>query len=1011
MASFQLPGDPPPAAAAAAAPIPGSAAESAPSHDHSSSSPGTAAAAAAAAGTGDDDGLVDDDFLNSGLFNIESSTAFKFLDGLKSKEHVPASRIEELKRKHHSLYQYILTAFEYEKAMIKKTKTLQVEVNKQKMEMDKTGAKVYDDNAEIGELRRELLRCQNEVVLAHDRESRLAKDIEESLITKESLVEDIEEIRRHKTDMLEPQLVANTKEIKMDLMQRKHQAENLEKDLEEKEQILENAIKDKERLLDERETQEAALAKANELPGKIMKQAEVLRDGIASLVIENVKQAQLAAQLDKDIDKVSKKRKEMEEEKAAHSAEFEQRKTEMMEREKECDEIFHEHEMAKEMIAMQEAEKLRQTFALKQAESMIKLSHESLIRCNREKDHLVKAYRKLEGAVNSVVAAVPGARQTNHDAHLALEAAEREVRHYHEAVRNLRKEIEILMHSFLENERHAAGEKELLLARLDANREVEVEIDKHNKRLEYLERAIVQAKHDRELKSRELLRSQVKLRKGKDDEQHCEMEVLDATKKSQESQVQLSEFAALYDKAKNERNRYVNQIASAQQKSMEMREKNRILKSEVDILRNEIAAKDRELTKRRQENSAAYSQRDHAKMEANRLLVQYRDKRSLVDQQTGRIDTLTTSLSSCASDLALLKGRYEQIVAERNGAGVQFLERNDELCMLHEKHNIQERVMGTGELELNQMNEQIRDLGLLRKELLRALTVLKKRIPIVNQFRVDYEALKEQVHEAKAQVLELSKTMETPTDERVRQLEGQDCSQETLDARVKKLEQRLSQQEERLLEKDLVLEEIAHLTERLRAQTHRGREESKEVMSRLNFLSKKISETSKSMMGLIAELSIARTLATALSADVHSKRDLVAKIQARVTVTEQDGELVDAFVDEGIAELDQEWDMLEVRRMQQMARSKASSGSKPAPFTGDWQTLTDEHGALYILPNGSKTRAEPRPNAYVPSLAEALPVARPYGAFAPFKPLDAVSPAAGGNLKYYRNPANKEVIL
>jgi hypothetical protein len=67
-------------------------------------------------------------------------------------------RVEELKRKHHTLYQYILTAFEYEKAMIKKTKTLQGEVTKQKLEMDKSGTKVYDDNAEIGELKRELLK-------------------------------------------------------------------------------------------------------------------------------------------------------------------------------------------------------------------------------------------------------------------------------------------------------------------------------------------------------------------------------------------------------------------------------------------------------------------------------------------------------------------------------------------------------------------------------------------------------------------------------------------------------------------------------------------------------------------------------------------------------------------------------------------------------------------------------------------------------------------------------------
>ena len=56
----------------------------------------------------------------------------------------------------------------------------------------------------------------------------------------------------------------------MDIAQRRHQVENLQKDLEEKEATHENVMNEKERLDIEREKHASALSKATELPQKIM---------------------------------------------------------------------------------------------------------------------------------------------------------------------------------------------------------------------------------------------------------------------------------------------------------------------------------------------------------------------------------------------------------------------------------------------------------------------------------------------------------------------------------------------------------------------------------------------------------------------------------------------------------------------------------------------------------------------------------------------------------------------
>jgi hypothetical protein len=48
-----------------------------------------------------------------------------------------------------------------------------------------------------------------------DREAKYSAEIEEISKQKKSLVHDIEEIRKYKADMLEPQLIAATKELKV----------------------------------------------------------------------------------------------------------------------------------------------------------------------------------------------------------------------------------------------------------------------------------------------------------------------------------------------------------------------------------------------------------------------------------------------------------------------------------------------------------------------------------------------------------------------------------------------------------------------------------------------------------------------------------------------------------------------------------------------------------------------------------------------------------------------------
>lgn len=65
-----------------------------------------------------------------------------------------------------------------------------------------------------------------------------------------------------------------------------------------------------------------------------------------------------------------------------------------------------------------------------------------------------------------------------------------------------------------------------------------------------------------------------------------------------------------------------------------------------------------------------------------------------------------------------------------------------------------------------------------------------------------------------------------------------------------------------------------------------------------------------------------------------------------------------------------------------------------------------EQEDMFTLPGGYISTAEPRPNAYVPDNEHELPIPRPYGRHAPFKPIEP-----GANMRHIRKPVQKQIEI
>nr|XP_020482516.2 coiled-coil domain-containing protein 146-like [Labrus bergylta] len=133
------------------------------------------------------------------------------------------------------------------------------------------------------------------------------------------------------------------------------------------------------------------------------------------------------------------------------------------------------------------------------------------------------------------------------------------------------------------------------------------------------------------------------------------------------------------------------------------------------------------------------------------------------------------------------------------------------------------------------------------------------------------------------------------------------------------------------------------------------------------------------MMAATAELSMKQAVTLALQQEIKEKELQMDRCQQQL--------------EQGLPpcpEMEEEWKrMLREKKRRQRNKEERERLAEEVEWTQ--------------LPNGEYTTAEIRPNAYIPE-NDTLPLPKPYGAQAPFKPSQP-----GANMRHIRKPALKSL--
>ncbi|KAJ1619217.1 hypothetical protein T492DRAFT_1087320 [Pavlovales sp. CCMP2436] len=917
--------------------------------------------------------------------DISNSPAYAHLDALVASGELREAQASLFKAKYAKLHDVVLRTYDHEKNLLRRAKQLNQDLLAEKMKLDKSTTRAQEDSDAIAALRDELTKGGSEASAREEREATLQLEVDGFSKQKNDLERDAAAKERLQAELLQPQietLERATEEAATDLARQQATLMRLQTDRKElHERIAEcRALKNSAEV--EKGQQNATYVKVRSEPDKLKKQADVVAGAASTLEGDVEKLTLQSLQLEQEAALQARRHKELDETGTEHALAAERARSLTEAKERDCDQAQTRLELAREDTSRAEVDRVRLELEQKALASELKREQDGLNRRVKNYNSSLKRMRRSEMAMQQAQQLVPHEKLQAHEAGRQLTAKRGEKTRQLASIEEMRREVDIFINNFLKQE-DAEKDQVLWLRQLQAEvQEYHAELRALQENDRAMHQRIAELNAAREAKSREAAKALQHTCEAAEEVKVRQLVLFDLGKRHHEIRTQLAEFSKLYDLVKNDRNKYVHLIQASGQGLAEMKEKIKILHNEVEILRRESAQKDASFSKEHLEHQNSTYARDALRIEQNKVSAALSEQTVQSKQQAEEVRNLNAIINSIEREMLRLKRQYEVAVEDRNYTGIQLIDRNDELCILYEKSNVQQQTLTRGELQLQARADEVRVLDLELARLCREIEAVRRQIPQMPAFEEQVLTLQAQLETERIEAERLSAELESPANERRwRKLEGRDPEPEALAAKIALLDERLNDKKEQLLEKELVLEEVTSLASRLRKQAIERREGMLELATSVNEVQGRVKAVTRKMMAAVSELSMYQAISIKLTHDNTQQHALLEWAQRRV----DNGE---APTDE----VEDEWQRYSLQLDRR--HNDALSAAAAAAANGDGIAQT---GSLVV------TTAEARPNAYIP---DDLGIPKPYGGNAPFKPSEA-----GSTMRHMRKPNPREIDI
>ncbi|XP_066489764.1 coiled-coil domain-containing protein 146 isoform X1 [Tiliqua scincoides] len=921
---------------------------------------------------------------DEGSIDVATCPAFQSLDELFYAGLIPGTRVAELKAKYTLLHDTLVSLQESEIQLLQDAKRFTAIIEEQQEKLEKAEQFPEESTSELSKLRQQYLRYHNEYNAIQEREFEIQYKLN-SLLEDKKLLEK-EYCRIPKASDAERRIKVlkdSCEEIRKETTHRRQEIKALKEDLSSRQKHLTRDQKDLDELFRKQEELKDDLVHLQSIPIQIGKEVEKISRRKQEVEKKKIALQEETQEIYDTLKKFEDKFEEATEEKEDVMKELDGKKALLESKEREFINFTKMHEINRENEGSAISERGSLEMSFRNCVVMKQKLHDVLSRMQRERERDFRNFKKMEMQLRIAQEGLEQVKLHHERILLEIDAVPKDDGTLLERRRELQREVEIAKRNLTQEKTSTDVEGRMLEQCVAEEDQLFKALEHYRDDVANLIRMTQLKADEREQKSKDFLKAQIRLNSIVREIKTKDFEIREYKKKQKSIQRQMKEYAKMYDIVRNERNKLVNFVHAARQKTAEMKDRVKMLDNDMELLRNNAIIKDRKLQKYQLKLANNMAIKDSIHNDVCKVLQTLQEMKEKREQQLMDVERLTNMLTRVEEEMVQLRKQYERAVQRRNESGVLLIEREEEVCIFYEKINIQEMMSRNGDIEINVMNEKIRFLKMKLTEKKRQIELSLKTLPMKRGLDADLVVLQIQYSQCKDKIKSLEKMFTDPNREnRTRALPGKDLSQAELFKKIEALEIKLAQKEEKLLEKDFIYEQVSRLTEKIHTKVENGKGDTLILAKKMNRLQMKIKTTTQAMMALIAELSMNQAHAIKLQQEMRDKEHFLTCVTSRL--------------EKGLPlpkEVETAW--LKVLRDEEMHKAAAAAKAK--------RTEEEEQ---YLLPTSVYTTAEQRPNAYIPDDESVLPLPKPYGALAPFKPGE---PSA--NMRHIRKPLIKPIEI
>ncbi|XP_070710324.1 coiled-coil domain-containing protein 146 [Pempheris klunzingeri] len=908
--------------------------------------------------------------------DVSASPAFQCLDELLSLGKIGQTKVAKLKSSHRLLHDTLKSTQDSEIQLLGEAKRCRAELERLRAEVERTEEQsTSEPESEVNELRQQLLRAYNELKAAEDREYKTQHKLKCLWEEKQYLEKEIEtELKPAELESRTKALQDKYEDLRKEVSQRQLEVRSLLEDVETHETLILKEQKELEDKMEIIELKEAEKARLISIPDQILKEIE--RKGSkreAAMKRMEAVNAEIS-EMEQQVKEVGQHNHSLRSKKKNLNEELEALRAQVEASQREYRQLVKEQEVKREEVA--ELTGNRGILEMKLQSIMCDRRHqyESQSVQLKEKNRQMQALKRMEYVLTMTTEQLEQTQSTYNELRAQLDAVPKREAGVQQRM-ELQKEVDALKVSF-EKQLSVAEEESQKRQQYGMIQELLRESNCLREELHNL-RCLTQIKaEERGQKHRELLRAEQLNQHIQHELREKDLIIMDHNKLNTMLQRRVSQYCKLCQMIMEEKNKYVKLKQIASQTIAELTEQINVQENEMEIQRTIVINKDRSFTKAHMKISNSSKIRDKLRNDISKVAWRHRQISQECEDNKLELIKLTQMINLQEEALLEINKNHEAAIQRRNLLGIKLLEHEEVLFNYYEKVNLQEAAITEGNMALETLEKEMRDLQLAINEEKRQIDLKKKEVPLEKKLEGEITMLQIELSEARDKTLEgLNQTVD------YKELKGKDPSTVELVKKIEQLEMALADGEGKVLEKELLVDQVTRLSKPLSEQAENCQQDRLSVAKKLNELRTRIIDTNHRVMAISAELSMKQAAALSLQQEIKERELQMDRCQQQL--------------EQGLPpcpELEEEW-----RRMlrDKKRRQTHKEGRERLAEEEEWSQL----------PSGEYTTAKNRPAAYIPQ-TDMLPLPRPYGAQAPFKPSQP-----GANMRHIRKPTLKPLEI